>query len=86
MSDSVVPVVASDGVASEFPDYTWTQTAENVIVHLSSPFEVQKSDVSFELSETSITMGVKNGRMFFQGDLGGEVHVVQSSWTVTNNM
>ncbi|GAU96264.1 hypothetical protein RvY_07734 [Ramazzottius varieornatus] len=86
MSDSVVPVVASDGVASELPDYTWTQTAENVIVHLSSPFEVQKSDVSFELSGSSITMGVTNGRMFFQGELGGEVDVGQSSWTVTNNM
>ena len=64
------------------PEYTWTQTREDVTVQFTVPPGVSKADIYLTLRSECIDFGVKNVRDLLKGQLHDAVDVECSTWTI----
>jgi len=78
-------LVITSVVVEAKPIYSWTQEDSSIVVTFQLPPESVKSDVKFQLSPGSLTVGLKDEDVLLCGDLYGKVNVEGSSWIITDD-
>ena len=64
------------------PEYTWSQTSEDVTVQFTVPSGVTKADIHLSLTPDHIEFGIKNSKALLKGHMHGPVDVEGSTWTI----
>jgi len=67
------------------PVYTWLQEDNSVVISFELPPGSMKSDVEFQLTPGSLSVGLKDAGNLLTGELYGKVDVEASSWIIVDN-
>ena len=67
------------------PVYTWLQEDNGIVISFELPPGSMKSDVEFQLTPGSLSVGLKGAGMLLSGELYGKVDMEASSWIITDN-
>jgi len=62
--------------------YTWSQTAEELTVHLTIPEGLTKANLSVTIGSNRLELSVKNDVDMIKGDLFQRVDIEESTWTL----
>jgi hypothetical protein len=64
------------------PIYTWSQTAEDVTVHLTLPADTYKPDIYVIITDDQVDIGIKNSVVLLQGPLSHKVDPETATWNI----
>ncbi|RKF64334.1 Nuclear movement protein nudC [Erysiphe neolycopersici] len=64
--------------------YKWNQTIADLDISLEVPGNLRSRDLRVEIKKKTISIGVKGQEPILSGDLAHEIHVDESTWTLTD--
>ena len=86
INNKTIECFSADKDEEEGTKYIWQQNAEEINVQYKLAEITVKADISFELTHNYIDIKWKGHNDLLKGDLGGDVDVSESTWTLADNM
>ncbi|TVY28779.1 Nuclear movement protein nudC [Lachnellula hyalina] len=65
--------------------YKWTQTIGDLDITLEVPGNLKGRDLKVEIKKKSLVLGIKGQEPIISGDFPHEIHVDDSTWTLTSS-
>lgn len=65
--------------------YKWTQTIGDLDITVEVPGNLKGKDFTVDIKKKKLLLGIKGQEPIISGDLPHEIHVDESSWTLTSS-
>eukprot|EP01114_Cavostelium_apophysatum_P008168 TRINITY_DN2048_c0_g1_i1.p1 TRINITY_DN2048_c0_g1~~TRINITY_DN2048_c0_g1_i1.p1 ORF type:complete len:155 (-),score=20.10 TRINITY_DN2048_c0_g1_i1:42-506(-) len=66
--------------------YEWDQTLEDVNIYIEPPPGTRAKNIDYILTSTNLTVGIKGNPPYLKHELGGQVKVKDSFWTMEDGI